>query len=114
MISATSSLLQQVAAQQATAAYLSQLSVQCGGAPLVLQELEQLAENVGLKHLLWTMQQDMAATTAAWLQGQLFDFDVADMTAQVSVYPICVGTHLATSADAKGLLVYRALTQDTS
>ena len=69
--------------QQSTAEHLSQLSVQCGGAPLVLQELEQLAEEAGLKHLLWTMQQDMAAATAAWLKGPLFEQDVAQLQTQV-------------------------------
>lgn len=85
MIAATSSLLQQVVSQQATADHLSQLSVECGGAALVLQELEQLAEDAGLKHMLWTMQQEMGTATAAWMQGPLFELDVADMQAQVGL-----------------------------
>lgn len=83
MIEATSKLLQQVMTQQATASHLSELSVECGGAPLVLQELEQLAETAGLKAMLWSMQQEMRDLGKAWMQGQLFELDVAEMQAKV-------------------------------
>lgn len=83
MIEATSKLLQQVVNQQATASHLSELSVECGGAPLVLQELEQLAETAGLKAMLWSMQQEMRDLGGAWMQGRLFELDVTEMQAKV-------------------------------
>jgi hypothetical protein len=43
VVAATAELVAQVQAHQATAARLSSLAVQCGGAPVVLDELEALA-----------------------------------------------------------------------
>jgi hypothetical protein len=43
VIAATTELMAQVQAHQATAAKLSSLAVQCGGAPVVMDELEALA-----------------------------------------------------------------------
>jgi hypothetical protein len=75
--------MQQVMTQQVAADHLSNLSVECGGPPLVVQELKALAEETGLKHMLWTMQQELAEAGAAWMQGPLFELDVADMQAKV-------------------------------
>lgn len=83
MIEATGKLLQQVMTQQAAANHLSELSVECGGAPLVLQELEQLAEEAGLKAMLWSMQREMRDLSEGWMLGRLFELDVAEMQAQV-------------------------------
>jgi hypothetical protein len=83
MIEATGKLLQQVITQQAAANHLSELSIECGGSPLVLEELEQLAEETGLKAMLWTMQREMKDSTAQWMVGPLFELDVADMQAKV-------------------------------
>lgn len=91
MIEATSKLLQQVVAQQAAADHLSELSVQCGGTPLILEELEQLAEETGLKAMLWSMQQEMRDCAGAWMQGPLFESDVRDMQAKVCMWAWVVG-----------------------
>jgi hypothetical protein len=84
MIEATGKLLGQVMQQQAAASHLSALSVECGGTPLVLEELQALAEEASLKALLWTMQQEMREAAAGWMSGPLFGLDVADMQAKVS------------------------------
>jgi hypothetical protein len=83
MIEASAKLLEQVIAQQAAASRLSELSVACGAQPLVLPELDQLAEEAGLQAVLWAMQAEMRGCAAAWLQGPLFELDVADMQSQV-------------------------------
>jgi hypothetical protein len=85
MVEATSHLLEVVAAQEASAQHLSQLSLGCGGSQLLLPALEKLSEDVSLKHLLWTSQRDWAAATEAWRQAPVFGLDVADMQAQVHV-----------------------------
>ncbi|KAF8058456.1 DNAH6 [Scenedesmus sp. PABB004] len=79
VIAATGALMAQVAAHQATAARISGLAVRCGGAPLALAELEALAEDVELKHLLWSAQRDWAAATADWLAAPFFELDVLAM-----------------------------------
>jgi hypothetical protein len=43
VLAATAELVAQVQAHQVTAARLSSLAVQCGGAPVVMEELEALA-----------------------------------------------------------------------
>ncbi|WIA37814.1 hypothetical protein OEZ86_014676 [Tetradesmus obliquus] len=83
VIAATAELVAQVQAHQATAARLSSLAVQCGGTALVMDELEALAGDVELKHLLWTLQQQWGASTGAWLEAPFFELDVVDMTEQV-------------------------------
>lgn len=85
MIGASAKLLEQVTAQQAAASRLSELSVACGGQPLALPELEQLAQEAGLKAVLWAMQAEMRGCAAGWLQGPLFELDVADMQSKVGV-----------------------------
>lgn len=85
MIEATGKLLAQVMTQQAAASHLSALSVECGGTPLVLEELEALAEETGLKAMLWAMQQEMRKAATAWMTGPLFGLDVADMQAKVGL-----------------------------
>lgn len=90
---ATSRLLQQVAEKQVMAAQLSELSVQCGSEQLVLPELDKLAEDVELKHLLWSMQGEWAADAAAWLAAPFFGLDVADMQAKVGVQGPCSEAH---------------------
>jgi hypothetical protein len=49
----------------------------------VLQELEQLAEEAGLKAMLWSMQKEMKELSEGWMTGRLFELDVTEMQAQV-------------------------------
>jgi hypothetical protein len=86
MIEASAKLLEQVTAQQAAAGRLSELSVACGGEPLALPELDQLAEEAGLKAVLWAMQEQLRGAAATWLTGPVFELDVADMQFKVGVH----------------------------
>lgn len=62
------------------------MSVKCGGAPVVLAELEALAADVELKHLLWTVQQEWATATSKWSTEQFLELDVLEMQDQVGCY----------------------------
>lgn len=86
MIEATRSLYEQVMEHQQTADNISRLSVECGGQALVVEELEQLVEEASLKHMLWSIQQDMAVEFSTWLQSPVLDLDVQALQDQVDSF----------------------------
>lgn len=83
IIAATADLMVQVKAHQATAEHISHMSVQCGGSPVVLGELEALSNDVELKHLLWTVQQEWSVATSKWSTDHFLELDVLQMQDQV-------------------------------
>lgn len=83
IVTAITELMAEVQAQQATAEHISNMSVQCGGPTVLVAGLEELAADVEMKHLLWTVQQNWSAATHGWLTTRFFELDVLEMQDQV-------------------------------